>query len=71
MAGPTDSPKASTSALTLRSAYLRMEDGKPALVILRENGTGEVFQLRPAQIVSIAVEATHLIWGYFDLVERK
>ncbi len=56
---------------TLRSAYLRMDDGKPALVIVREDGAGELFQLRPAQLASLGRDAANMVWGHYDLVERK
>ncbi len=61
------------SPIPLRSAYLRMEDdGKPALVIVREGSdTAEVFQLRPAQVAALAHDVVKLMWRHFDLVKRK
>ena len=61
------------SPTPLRSAYLRMEDGLPALVLLYDGSDGaiEVHQLRPAQLLSLAHDAAALLWSNYDLVERK
>ncbi len=56
---------------SLRSVYLRMEDGGLELVIFRDGGADEVFQLRPEQLAAIARDAAILMWRHFDLTERK
>ncbi len=60
-----DSPK------SFRSVLIRMEDGEPALVILRDDGTRETLQLSPAQLQLIVRDGVSLMWGRYDLTERK
>ncbi len=59
------------SPTPLRSAYLRMEDGKPALVLIREDDEVQTFELRPAQLQAFARDAVSLLWSHYDLTERK
>ncbi len=53
----------------LRAAYLRMEDGEPVLVLVRDDAVSEVFSLRPEQV--LAFDAACMLWGHYDLVQRK
>ncbi len=57
--------------MSLRAAYLRMDDGEPVLVLVRDDSESEVFSLRPEQVLAFAKDAACLMWGHFDLVGRK
>ena len=57
--------------MPLRAAYLRMDDGEPVLVLVRDDAESEVFSLRPEQVLAFAKDAACLLWGHFDLVGRK
>ncbi len=59
------------STMFLRAAYLRMEDGEPVLVLVRDDAVSEVFSLRPEQVLAFAKDAACMLWGHYDLVQRK
>lgn len=53
------------------SVYLRMEDGRLMLIVVRPDQSVERFELRPVQLLTLAREAAALAWAHFEIRPRE
>ena len=50
---------------------IRMEEGKPTLIVVRADGIIERTELRPVQLLTLIHGAGKIAWSHFDLKDRK